>query len=146
MGQVAMKNPIVETGNADADYSTKQYYLFDIEATTGNVKLCAAAGARVAGVLMDKPDAADKPCLLAVGGTVPCVAGGTVTAGDSITTDANGKGVTATGSYTDTQAGSATDALIGPYVIGIARTSAASGEQFALQITHSGANNTTAAA
>lgn len=146
MGQVSMHNPVVVSGNSDADYSAKQYYLYDIEATTGNVKLCAAAGARIAGVLMDKPSAADIPCLLATGGVVPCVAGGTVTAGDYITCDANGKGVTATGSYTDTQAGSATDALIGPYVIGIARTGCSSGEQFALLITHAGAVNTTPAA
>ncbi len=146
MGQVSTLNPQTITGNADADYSTKQYYLVDVEATTGNTKLCSAAGQRSRGVLMDKPAAADRACLVAMGGIVPCVAGGTVTAGDYITTDANGKGVTATGSYTDTQAGSATDALIGPYIIGIALTGAASGEQFQLQITHAGAVNTTAAA
>lgn len=140
MGQVSFQEPKTLTGNADADYSTKQYYLMDYEATTGNVKLVAAAGARCVGVLLDKVAAADRPCLIAVGGIVPCVAGtGGVAAGDLICASAAGKGIVATRAYTDTQAGSATDALIGSFVIGRALTAAAEDEQFRLHIQPVGA-------
>lgn len=145
MAQIAMDGPVLLSGNADADYSTKQYYLMDLEASTGNVKLVAAAGARCVGVLMDKPAAADRACQIAVGGVVPCVAGGTVTAGMLIKSDSAGKGVEASAAVVDTQAGSATDPVIGSFVIGVAKTSAASGEQFALLIQPMGAVPTTAA-
>ena len=65
---------------ADADYTAKQYYLMDIEASTGHAKLVAAAGAAVFGVLLDAP-ASGVQCRVAYGGIVPCVAGtGGVTA------------------------------------------------------------------
>lgn len=129
---------------ADADYSTKQYYGMDVEATTGNAKLVAAAGAKAIGVLMDVPDTAGKMCRVAVGGVVPCVAGDTVAAGDLITFNASGKGIPATASYVDTQAGSATDAVIGSYVIGRALSGAAADAQFNLLIQPLGAVPTTA--
>lgn len=131
---------------ADADYSTKQFYGMDVEDTTGNAKLVAAAGARAIGILLDKPSAAGEACRVAIAGRVPCVAGGTVTAGMLIKFDANGKGVEASAAVTNTSdGGSATDALIGSFVIGRALTSAASGERFSLLIQPLGAIPTTAA-
>ena len=131
--------------DAYADYSTKQHYLFYVDATAGRARIVGAAGAKSVGVMMNKPSAAGMSAQIAVGGVVPCVAGGTVTQGDLITADANGKGVTATAAYTNTNdAGSTTDALIGSYVIGTALSSAASGEEFRLLIQPLGAVPTTA--
>jgi hypothetical protein len=130
---------------ADADYTAKQYYLMDIEASTGHAKLVAAAGAVVFGVLLDAP-ASGVQCRVAYGGIVPCVAGtGGVTAGDLVSAENTGKGITATKSYTNTNdAGSTTDALIGSFVIGRALTTAAAGEQFMLAIQPMAAVPTTA--
>lgn len=130
---------------ADADYSAKQYYGMDVEASTGNAKLVAAAGAKAIGVLMDVPDTAGKMCRVAVGGVVPCVAGDTVTAGDLITFNASGKGIPATASYVDTSdGGGATDPVIGSYVIGRALSGAAASAQFNLLIQPLGSVPTTA--
>lgn len=131
---------------AAGNLSTKQYYGVKLN-STGRVALCDAAGELVYGVLQDKPAAADRPCEVAVGGTCRAIAGGVIQPGATVKVNASGKFVDASEAVTDTQAGSATDALIGSYVIGIHAGTAATadGDIFPLEIRHMGAVPTTAA-
>lgn len=77
---------------ASADLSTKQWYFGEV--TTGKVTVCNAAGDYAIGVIQNKVAAADREVDLVIFGPTKIVAGAAITAGDLITTDANGKAVT----------------------------------------------------
>jgi hypothetical protein len=107
---------------AGADLSSSQY-LFGIINSSGVVVVNTSAGGVVDGVIQDDPDTAGFAVTLECLGVTRCVAGGTVTQGDLIMSDAAGKGVTATTTN---------------YFRGRALTAAASGEIFALQLSPMG--------
>jgi hypothetical protein len=79
---------------AGADLSSAQFRFGKIN-TSGKVVVATAAGEYCDGVIQNDPDAADKAVTLANGGVTKLVAGGAVTAGDRIMTDANGAAITA---------------------------------------------------
>lgn len=97
---------------ANADLSTKRYYIVDIN-SSGKVVTQSSAGGRAVGVLNNKPSAADEAAAVQIGGVAKVILGGTVTAGDNVQSDANGKGITAAS---------------GDSVLGIALTSGVSGD------------------
>ncbi len=118
MGQISQQHVQVYNGTAAADLSAKQWYFVYVD-TSGKVALAATAG------MLTANRAAE---VALPGSVVPVIAGGTITAGDQVTCDSAGKVVTLTPpSYVDTQAGSATDPLLGKYRLGIALTDGASG-------------------
>lgn len=126
-----------------ADLSTKQYYF--VKMSSGNVALNDTAGGPCLGILRNKPGSG-VAAEVVYGGIVPCVAGGSVTAGNRIKSDADGKGVAASAAVVNTNdGGSTTDPVIGSNVMGIALSDAASGEQFNLLVLPGGAIPTTAA-
>lgn len=129
---------------ANADLSAGQYKAVVIN-SSGKVAL-AGAGAFCAGILQDKPAAADRACTVAYGGISKALAGGSITAGATVAANASGALVDASEAVTNTgDAGGATDALIGSNVVGIAMAGADSGDIFPVLITLSGAVPTTAA-
>lgn len=81
---------------ASADLSASQYCFVTVDAT-GKVAV-TGAGLSADGILQDKPAAADRPASV---GSTPgqiskCRAGASFTAGDDLTTDSTGRGITAT--------------------------------------------------
>lgn len=78
---------------AAADLSAKQFYAVKL-ASTGKYALCDTAGERVSGILQNKP-VADEAATVAVAGVTKALAGGVIAAGDLVSTDANGKVVSA---------------------------------------------------
>jgi hypothetical protein len=105
----------LETFSAAADQSTKVGYLVELTTTANQVQVANGAGDKVIGVIVQGGNAAGQPTTVAVLGRARCIAGDTVTAGDSISTMNNGKADLAT----TTQ-----------YSIGRALTSAAADEYF----------------
>lgn len=125
---------------ADADFSAKQYY--GVKVTSTGLAI-AGAGDAIIGVLQDHPKSGQVAEVM-VNGCSRALAGGTIAKGDLIACGASGTFVVATKGKTDTSdAGAASDPLIGSNVVGIALTGAASGEYFALEILHLGAVPTT---
>lgn len=88
-------DPVIVSVPAGSDLSTKQYHLM---ALSSGKLATAGAGAAVVGVLTDKPNAADKPGALQIGGIALVLAGGTCTKDMPAASDASGKAVNATGS------------------------------------------------
>ena len=79
---------------AGADLSAKQFFIIKISTTNDKQVVLAAAGTDpIIGVLENKP-ASGKAAAIQIGGTAKVIAGGTVTAGDLITSDSAGKGIT----------------------------------------------------
>lgn len=86
---------------AGSDLSAKLYYFGKIN-SSGYVAVCSVAGERADLVIGSKPTASGDGMDGWIERIVPVICGGTVAAGDSLTTDANGKAVTATsGQYTN---------------------------------------------
>ncbi|MCD6262290.1 MAG: DUF2190 family protein [Deltaproteobacteria bacterium] len=80
--------------DAAADLSEKQYYFVKLSAAhTCNV--AGAADSALIGILQNKPES-DRAASVRRVGVSKLVLGGTVTVGAKLTSDANGKGVTAT--------------------------------------------------
>lgn len=128
---------------ASTGYTTKQYYAMDVN-TSGKAVLCSAAGQRVVGLCVNAP-ASGAQMTVQVGGVGKWLCGAAgVTAGDSVTTDANGLCATANKADTDTQSGAAADALVGSNVFGIAKNTATSGQIVEVIIQPVGAIPTTA--
>ena len=139
----------IETLPAAADLSAKQFYAVSIN-SSGQAALVAATGARVDGIVWNKPAAA-------VGSAVSvrvldnrkakAIAGGTIAAGDLLKSDSAGKLVvtTAAAVVNTSDAGAASDPVIGSYVVGVALASAVSGDIFPFLATNLGAVPTTAA-
>lgn len=79
---------------ANTDLSTKQYYFVVLTNSSGTGRVAVAgAGVQVLGVLTNKPDAANAPASVATkrGGVTKVVAGGTITAGDSLASASDGE-------------------------------------------------------
>lgn len=79
---------------ANADLSGSQYCFVSVNAT-GKLAVTGAALA-ADGVLQDKPAAADRPGCLGIAGVTKLRAGASFTAGDDLSPDSTGRGVTAT--------------------------------------------------
>lgn len=78
---------------AAADLSAKQYFF--ISANTSGQAAVAAAGDICIGTLDNKPSAAGTQARIMTGQFIKYIAGGAVTAGDLVTPDSAGEGVTA---------------------------------------------------
>ena len=80
---------------ADSDLSAKQYYIMKVSAA-GKVDLCGD-GELMIGVLQIKPDADGRGATVAgVGSVTKVIAGAAITAGDKVSSDTDGKAITAT--------------------------------------------------
>lgn len=79
---------------AAADLSTKLYYFGKMSST--GIALCSVAGERADGVIGSKPSAAGDGMDLWIDRVIPVMCGGSVSVGDSLTTNASGKAVVAT--------------------------------------------------
>lgn len=144
---MAYEIPLFDLGTlvAAADLSTKHNYVVDID-NTGKIALCSSAGQSVVGVLENKPGAGEI-AEVGIHGVRRVIAGGAVTKGDLLKTDASGRAVTAQKAYTNTSdAGAAQDALAGSHVFARALEGASgAGEYIAVLMLHLGAVPTTAA-
>ena len=100
---------------AGADLSAKQYRLVKLGTGTNEIVLASSATDRIIGVLQEKPKLG-QPGQVAILGTSKVVAGGTISKGDCITSDSNGRAIAAT--------------TAGDTVIGIALENAVSGDIF----------------
>ena len=74
-----------------ADYSTKQYHIVDIAATTGRAVLVAGQGLNAYGVLQDNPAAAGRVGRIAIGGVMKVMSGDTITVGAQLCAGADGR-------------------------------------------------------
>lgn len=100
------------------DLSSKQYYIVQLDAT-GLLEVAEGATDLVVGVLQNAPESGQAARYRFLG-TTKVVAGGSVSVGDWVTTDGNGKAVATT-----------TD---GNVVIGRALTAADSGDTIEVQL------------
>lgn len=92
---MAYEKPLLDVSlPVAADYSAKQYYAMKVNGST-QLAIATTAGERVLGILQDDPDAAGQVGLCRTHGISKAIAGGTITVYDQLTTDANGKLVTA---------------------------------------------------
>lgn len=145
MSQAFEEDLRTRSAAAAADLSTKQFFGVKIN-SSGKAALCSAAGEFCYGVLQNKPTA-DQQATIAVSGITKAKAGGVIAPGATVAVTAAGKFVDAAEAVVDTQAGSATDAVIGSFVVGIHRGTAntADGDLFPLELLPMGAVPTTAA-
>lgn len=107
---------------ANADLSSYQYHCVDIN-TSGNVAVLASQGAKVLGVIQNKPAAAGRGATVCIFGVTKAELDGTVTVGDELTSAATG-GVE--------------EAASGDYVIGRALESGVSGDIISILFLGSG--------
>lgn len=106
---------------AGADLSAQQYRGVKVN-TAGALVLGNATDLNQIGVLQNNPGNG-QPATVRISGVTKAKAGGTVAAGDRVTTDANGAFVTAT---------------TGKQVLGVALTGAASGDVFTVLLSERG--------
>lgn len=114
-----------EKYEAGEDLQTYQYYLVVSSSTSVTKRTmgrAATAGEPTAGVVITKPDSGESGTIVALGHT-KVRAGGTITGG---------------GFFTTTASATATTTASGDYTLGLAITSAASGNLFDAIILHSG--------
>lgn len=107
---------------ANTDLSTKQYYFVDVNSSGKAV--VAGAGSTFAGVLGNKPAAANAAAEVMFSGVVPVVCGGSITAGNAVKIDSNGKAVAASSgdkaagrALADGASGSNTNILLQPHTV-----------------------------
>lgn len=116
---------------ANTDLSTKQYFFVKIvnSSGTGQVAVCGDGEAGI-GVLQNKPSSQGKAARVAISGIAKVEAGGSVTAGQPVASDASGNAVTA---------------ATGDIVLGRAVNSADDGDvvEILLNIANAYANNIT---
>lgn len=99
------------SATASADLSAQQYRFVALANQSGRVQAQrAVVGDRVMGILQNNPVAGDT-ATVAIGGVSKCVAGGTILAGASVTSDAQGR-ATSTLTGTDFRAGVAQEAAV----------------------------------
>lgn len=110
----------IPTALAAADLSAKQFYFVKKNTTAGQYALASVDGEIVAGVLQDNPAAAGRAAEVCAFGMTKVAAGGTLTAGDFVGTDANGKAVK--------KNHTSTGADVGDFLCGYVIEGAASGE------------------
>lgn len=130
--------------NAGADLSAHQFKAVKLD-SNGNVVLCGN-GELGLGVLQNNPGNG-QTATVRISGVSKMVASGVIGAGVAIGSDANGKAKAAVAGRTNTSdAGSATDALIGSYAMGLTTEAAtADGQIIGVLIQQMGALPTTAA-
>jgi len=81
---------------ANADLSTKQYFFVKVTNSSGTGRAAVAGdGEHAIGVLQNKPDAANEVATIAISGVSKVSAGGTITAGQPVASDAAGEAVAA---------------------------------------------------
>jgi len=79
---------------ASGDLSAAQYKFVKIN-SSGELAVCSVAGEEADGVLQDKPAAQGRAGAMAIGGQTKILLGGTIAKGAKVTTDAQGRAVTA---------------------------------------------------
>ncbi len=129
---------------AGADLSAKQFYAVKLSTNALDV---AGAGETCVGILQNAP-ANGAIGIVRVSGESKMIAGGALaTTGVAIASNGSGKAKAAAGATVNTSdAGSASDAVVGSYALGIlTSTAAADGDTVTVIVTHSGAVPTTAA-
>jgi len=102
---------------AGADLSAAQFRFGKIN-TAGKVVQADTEGEYIDGVIQNKPDAADKVCTFGCGGVSKIVCGDSVTAGDRLMGDADGKAKTAAAAPT----AASKDSSVGPFALAAADT------------------------
>ena len=127
---------------AGANLSAKQNHFVKINSSGAAV--LAGAGEAAVGVLVNDPTSG-QTAAVQVSGIAKVKAGASITAGAQVAVNADGEAVAATLGRTNTTDTSATDALIGSNVMGIALEGAAENDVIAVLITQAGAAPTTAA-
>lgn len=134
---------------AGADISGSQYKFLEI--TSDEVTVANASGEKALGVLQNKPDAQGKPAQVRVLGISKIQSDEALAVGDLIATSADGQAkkvaaaASGTGHTNTSDTGSATDALLGAFVMGIVlQASGAAGELATAFIFPMGAVPTTA--
>ena len=81
---------------ANADLSTKQYFFVKLTNSSGVGRAAVTGdGESAIGVLQNKPDAAGETATVAFTGVSKVSAGGTITAGQPVASDASGEAVVA---------------------------------------------------
>lgn len=106
------------------DLSAKMFYIVKVDTANDNSVVLAAAGTDpIVGVLQNKPKAT-AAAVVRMSGTSKVIAGGTVTRGDLVTSDSNGKAVTTTTNK--------------DVAVGRALSSAVSGDIFEIQLSPTG--------
>ncbi|MCU0296967.1 MAG: hypothetical protein MUF33_00440 [Candidatus Nanopelagicales bacterium] len=138
--------PVCLSFPAAGDLSADQYKAVEL-GSAGTVSVANAAGEPVIGILQDKPGAAGRVAQVAVGGVSKVLAGtGGIDEGQYVKTAADGRIVVAAAGTTNTSdAGAASDPLVGSHVLGICVEAAVAGAIGSILITHAGAVPTTAA-
>ena len=127
---------------AGANLSAKQNHFVKINSSGAAV--LAGAGEAAIGVLVNDPTSG-QTAAVQISGIAKVKAGASITAGAQVAVNADGEAVSATLGRTNTTDTSATDALIGSNVMGIALEGAAENDVIAVLITQAGAAPTTAA-
>lgn len=129
---------------AAADLSAKQFHFVKVD-SNGKAAV-AGLGEAAIGVLQNNPGDG-QAATIRISGKSKVVADAAITAGALLKSSADGQAATATASTVNTSdAGAASDPLVGSHVIGVATsTAAAAAEVIDMLITHAGAVPTTAA-
>ncbi|CAB5220378.1 Bacteriophage VT1-Sakai, H0018 [uncultured Caudovirales phage] len=107
---------------ASGDLSANQYKVVKLD-SNGRSTLAGASDLAQIGIQQDKPTALGQPSSVRMAGISKALAGGTIAIGDRVTSDANGKVITAT---------------TGKQVIGIALAAAVANDIFAMVIDQRG--------
>lgn len=107
---------------AGEDLSAAQFHFVTLE-SDGKVDLADSAGENCYGILLNKPDAADKAATVAISGRCLVEAGGTVAAGAALQTNATGEAITA---------------ATGDYVMGYALEAGVDGQIIAMELIQGG--------
>ena len=84
---------ILDSINVPANSDLNSHQFKFMKYTSGKLTVCTAAGERTVGLLSNDPNT-DEGSLVVKGGIAKCLLGGSVTQGDLMTTDADGKGIT----------------------------------------------------
>lgn len=109
---------LAKTFKASADLSAKQY-LFMVEDAEGTCTTAGTASEFVIGVLQNKPEQ-NKAARVRIEGTTKLISGDTISVGNYIATDANGKGVPIT---------PATSGTVINHIRGVALTAASAADK-----------------
>lgn len=129
---------------AGADLSAKQFYAVKLDSAAAVV--LAGAGEAAIGILQNNPTSG-QAATVAIAGRSKMVAGAAVASGARVASNASGKGVTATAGKVDTSdAGAASDPVIGSNIMGICVDAAANADEImSVELLMMGVGPTTAA-
>jgi len=83
---------------AAADLSANQYRFLDVDAN-GRAAVPTVAGSNGPGIQQNDPAALDRPTSVAIAGVSKCIAGAAVAAGAKVSTDNQGRGITAVATH-----------------------------------------------